>query len=142
MLIALVATSATAQKLNTPDNLIAYFSETENAEYITLDRTKNIGSLFPEMNSPIDSLQVLNLSKCSEKDKKKLLKTYENAFKDYLKLVKNNRENGTFMRIFVKQNGKKVLEFVLLDSTQPQIVRMFGDFDIGYLKGLQLRSLR
>lgn len=142
LLITLIATSATAQKINNLDDLIAHFSKSKNADYATLDRTMDISNFLPEMNSSIDSLQVLDLSKCSKKTKEKFLKIYQKGFENYLTLVKNDREDATFARVFMKQSGDKINELIFFDSSEPLILRLIGDFNKEYLKEIQIQSLQ
>lgn len=129
LLVTLIATSASAQKIDTLDDLMTHFSKAEGIDYTVLDSTINLNNFVPDMHSSISLLQILDLSKCEQKDKEHFMKTYEKAFEGYTTMVKSNNDDGTFEQVFIKENeNEEIGEFVVFDSSDPVIVRIIGDF--------------
>lgn len=130
--IAIFAGS-TLSAQNTIDDIFTNFAKAKQANYVNLDPSEkdsgnqketplpNVGLGYPKV------IQVLDLEECSDETKEEFraIKIVDNE--EYSTLIKTKEEDGT-THILMRKQGEVITEFIVIDSSDPVIVRMKGEF--------------
>ncbi|MBP1593459.1 MAG: hypothetical protein H6Q12_477 [Bacteroidetes bacterium] len=118
------------------EKLFKEFSDAPNVENVKLDKSMmNLAKSFSKGDDlggvkDIDSLQVLDLSKCSSEIKDKFAEKVKTLNTEgYETLVRSN-ENGENVRVLVKMNNEDISELVVVTTgKEAALVKIKGKFN-------------
>ncbi len=118
------------------EKLFKEFSDAPNVENVKLDKSMmNLAKSFVKGDDlggvkEIDSLQVLDLSKCSSEIKDKFAAKVKTLnVEGYETLVRSN-ENGENVRVLVKMNNGDISELVVVTTgNEAALVKIKGKFN-------------
>lgn len=128
------------------DKIFSVFSKEAEADNVRLGKfamafikPATLGKENSEFMKRISSLQILDLTDCSRDVKRRFeeqVKDIEKEGYDVLMRIKNNDDD---ILIMSKSKKDKIKELVIIEKSDPSIIRMKGNFRISDLSDITMK---
>jgi len=120
----------------TLDKVISDFSRVENVEKVSIGKFgwnflkfASIGNKDLAIMKKISSIQVIDLSECSEDAKRQFSQEIGKINDSNYELMLRVKDDEDEILIFSKIQKEKIRELIIVDKNDPAIVRLKGKFD-------------
>lgn len=143
LITATVLLSISAYSQKNIDELISKFEKVSNVESVEIGPAglafaKNIvsNSVDIPLEGKLGSLNILNLSKCTDNDKKKFVESVKNLHKNNYETLLRIKDKGKNIYILARKKGNSINEFAILTNDDPMIIRLKGSFNESDFKNI------